>query len=186
MRASSSKWLASLAVLIVLMGGASFLSRNTDQTDFAVQCSLGSGQTEDTNLHLSSAAPKGDRGVTYGHWLTLDDLFEIGRNQYEVYCQICHGVEGRGDGPAGDVLHLRPSDLTQMAKNNGGEFPWSETFRIIDGRSKVEAHEQKGMPVWGERWTEERFTEDEPHGGEDAAYARIRCVAHYLSTIQEE
>lgn len=37
---------------------------------------------------------------------------ESGRAIYEARCAVCHGAEGRGDGPAAAGLPIRPRDLT--------------------------------------------------------------------------
>lgn len=187
MKTSKNRLLASLGVVVLAAGGASLLWQPGDQIESVDRCSVRPDQLQDVHKRqLGSAAPVEDSGVRYGHTLALDDLYEIGKNQYEAHCRICHGVGGKGDGPAGRVLDLNPRDLTQMAKNNGGEFPWDAVLQIIDGRSDVEGHLREGRPVWGERWTDEEFTREEPVSPEDVADARIRCVAHYLSTIQED
>ncbi|MFQ5521669.1 MAG: c-type cytochrome, partial [Candidatus Methylomirabilia bacterium] len=35
-----------------------------------------------------------------------------GQEAYAKYCAACHGAEGKGDGPAGAALPIKPSDLT--------------------------------------------------------------------------
>lgn len=36
---------------------------------------------------------------------------EDGKALYQAQCQLCHGVEGRGDGPAAAALKTAPSNL---------------------------------------------------------------------------
>jgi mono/diheme cytochrome c family protein len=38
-------------------------------------------------------------------------------------CASCHGTDGKGNGPLGQVLTIRPANLTIIAKNTGGKFP---------------------------------------------------------------
>lgn len=40
-------------------------------------------------------------------------------------------------------------DLTALAKNNNGVFPFDRVYQIIDGRREVLAHGPRDMPVWG-------------------------------------
>ena len=40
-----------------------------------------------------------------------DDLTE-GKEIYEMRCVLCHGPDGRGDGPAGMVFEPPPADLS--------------------------------------------------------------------------
>ena len=54
------------------------------------------------------------------------------------YCGACHGPHGKGDGTVG-TLFQAPTDLTQIAKKHGGEFPTGEIEMVIDGRTAVGA-----------------------------------------------
>jgi high-affinity iron transporter len=42
-----------------------------------------------------------------------------GKSLFATHCQTCHGVEGRGDGPAGKVLDPPPRDLTMRPYKQG-------------------------------------------------------------------
>jgi mono/diheme cytochrome c family protein len=46
-----------------------------------------------------------------------------GSEMYREYCAACHGVSGKGNGPAAPALKTTPTDLTQLAARNGGVFP---------------------------------------------------------------
>lgn len=62
-----------------------------------------------------------------------------GRRAYQANCVQCHGVTGLGDGPFADKLLKPPSDLTVLARNNGGAFPGQYVTDIIDGHTRSEA-----------------------------------------------
>jgi mono/diheme cytochrome c family protein len=48
--------------------------------------------------------------------LQTAESIERGRDRYEIYCQVCHGDEGAGDGPVADALAgIVPSILTDRA-----------------------------------------------------------------------
>ena len=72
-----------------------------------------------------------------------------GRTLFKQYCAACHGISGKGDGPAADALKRAPGDLTQFAKQNGGRFPEEKFMRILQGDEAVTAHGSQEMPVWG-------------------------------------
>ena len=98
-----------------------------------------------------------------------------GSNEFRIACSVCHGVEGKGDGPLADTLKTKPADLTQIANNNDGVFPFRRVIEMIDGRSEVVTHGPREMPVWGERFAEEEFM---------TARARILELTLYLESIQ--
>jgi len=76
-----------------------------------------------------------------------------GADEYYRLCAVCHGEGGRGDGPMARVLKTPPPNLTLLAKNNGGHFPFLRVLEMIDGRSMIEAHGSRDMPIWGESLT---------------------------------
>src|SRR5512134_1101311 len=75
---------------------------------------------------------------------------------YLKYCGACHGPEGKGDGVAGTFMRPKPIDLTQIAKQNGGTFPFARVMAQIDGTQTVRPHGEPDMPVWGQVFRDER------------------------------
>ena len=43
-----------------------------------------------------------------------------------------------------------PADLTRLAEDNNGVFPFARVYDVIDGRFEVATHGTRDMPVWGE------------------------------------
>ena len=72
-----------------------------------------------------------------------------GRDLYLRHCASCHGVAGKGDGPAAGAMEPRPNDLTRLRERYGGQHPLREIMSAIDGRRPVRAHGDSDMPVWG-------------------------------------
>jgi mono/diheme cytochrome c family protein len=80
--------------------------------------------------------------------LILDSI--SGRDSFEFYCASCHGMTGKGDGPMASALKTRPSELTSLARRNGGAFPRDRVLAIVTGNGRqVQAHGSSDMPVWG-------------------------------------
>jgi len=72
-----------------------------------------------------------------------------GQQMYDSYCAVCHGKDGKGNGPAASALKVPPTDLTTLAQKNGGKYPSSHVSAAIQGDSNIPAHGSKDMPVWG-------------------------------------
>ena len=72
-----------------------------------------------------------------------------GKELYQQFCAVCHGVDGKGAGPAAAALKQKPTDLTLLARQNKGEYPNMLVQQVIDGTGDVVAHGSREMPVWG-------------------------------------
>lgn len=119
---------------------------------------------------------------------TEDKAFFVakGRVTYRVYCINCHGAKAKGDGTLSEMLTTKPSDLTQLKKDNDGSFPADEVRNIIDGRTGVRGHGMKEMPVWGDVFQTSSL---EPSGSDETGEERSKRKVHelvlYLESIQE-
>jgi len=71
-----------------------------------------------------------------------------GKEMFEAYCASCHGVDGKGNGPAAPALKKPPTDLTLLAQKNGGKFPGMHVMSSIRDVTQ-NVHGSKDMPVWG-------------------------------------
>ena len=82
---------------------------------------------------------------------------DVGKQEYDWHCASCHGESGTGNGELKRWLTRAPSDLTTIAKRNGGAFPNQLVWEMIDGRSGIEigAHGSRTMSVWGQRYRAE-------------------------------
>ena len=106
-----------------------------------------------------------------------------GEIEYQNNCAVCHGVNARGDGIMRRFLTIAPSNLTQLAKKNGGEFPFWQIYRTIDGRENVRGHGSREMPIWGDRFRVQAGGNDS--GSRAQAAGRLLGLVFYLQYIQE-
>ena len=99
---------------------------------------------------------------------------------YKNYCASCHGLQGKGDGPAASALKSKPADLTILAKNNGGKFPAVRVRKVIVGdEPSLQIHGSREMPVWGPIF--HRIEDDQ-----DLGNVRIKNLSEYLQSIQQK
>jgi len=71
-----------------------------------------------------------------------------GKEMFDAYCASCHGVDGKGNGPAAPAFKKPPTDLTLLAQKNGGKFPAMHVMSSIQDVTQ-NVHGSKDMPVWG-------------------------------------
>jgi mono/diheme cytochrome c family protein len=116
---------------------------------------------------------------------------DMGRAEYMSACASCHGAGGKGDGPVSPALVKKASDLTTLARRNGGALPVQLVWEMIDGRSQVPlgsfAHGSREMPVWGDDYRATALLSPNPAiATQPEWYVRGRIVAliDYLQRIQ--
>jgi mono/diheme cytochrome c family protein len=125
---------------------------------------------------------------------TAQQPFDLGKRQYESNCAVCHGATARGDGPYMRFMAYKGkglSDLTLIAKRNGGAFPFQRVYEQIDGTLEMEVHGPREMPVWGrdylrqarEAYRDENFMMGR-YDPELFTRTRILALTDYLNRLQ--
>lgn len=112
---------------------------------------------------------------------------DLGQREYMANCAVCHGTSGNGAGFYDGMLTRKPTNLTILAKTNGGVFPSQRVYDVIDGRKDVPAHGPRDMPIWGSDYSVKGQGVYDAFGAVDPeAFARLRILAlvDYLNRIQ--
>jgi mono/diheme cytochrome c family protein len=99
-----------------------------------------------------------------------------GKDLYRDFCAVCHGPDGKGNGPAAVALKTPPADLTTIAKRHG-KFSAREVEDQITGQSMAGAHGTREMPMWGPAF---RAANSNP----DVAKLAIANLVKHLESIQ--
>lgn len=109
-----------------------------------------------------------------------------GKDLYSAYCASCHGMDGKGSGPASAAMKVSPPDLTRIAQRASvgrGKFPAERVEKLLSGIGPVttgkmpQSHGSSEMPVWGPVF--HRVERDQ-----DLGPVRLRNVVKYLESIQ--
>ncbi len=69
---------------------------------------------------------------------------ETAATVYKDLCASCHGVKGKGDGPAAAALNPRPQDFCKSEKHPTD----ADTYKMI-AEGGASMHHSPDMPVWG-------------------------------------
>ena len=102
-----------------------------------------------------------------------------GSEMFRIYCAVCHGTDGKGNGPAVPALAKQPPDLTQLSKKNGGKFPTFIVSNVILGDEFIAAHGSRDMPMWGDAFRSK-------NRDESAIKLRIHNLTEYIESLQQK
>ncbi len=132
---------------------------------------------------LAVAAMTGCWGAAQGA-----DLIDIGQQDYETKCAVCHGLDGKGQGSYAAMLTVPVPDLTVLSNNNGGVFPFQYVYRIIDGREERKAHGPREMPIWGQDYLDkaEKAFFGYSLSREGFVRSRILALIDYVHRLQQQ
>ncbi len=125
-------------------------------------------------LAVAFAAPNNKKLVIPVNRINPTD----GKLMYQSYCAPCHGVDGRGHGPAAQAMKTQPVDLTQLARINHGKYPESHIASVLEFGTSLPAHGSAAMPIWGHL-----FDRIDPAQSQETAL-RVGNLTHYLETMQ--
>ncbi len=101
-----------------------------------------------------------------------------GKEMFNSYCAVCHGKDGKGGGPAAPAMKTPPSDLTALAKNNGGKYPSAHIAAVIRGQAMTPSHGSQDMPIWGPLFS------SISQGHEAQVQQRITNLVSYIEGLQ--
>jgi len=101
-----------------------------------------------------------------------------GKEMFNSYCAVCHGKDGKGNGPAASAMKTPPSDLTLLAQKNGGKYPASHVAAVIRGQAGTPAHGSEDMPIWGPLFS------SISQGHEGQVQQRITNLVTYIEGLQ--
>ena len=77
------------------------------------------------------------------------DAAAAGEKAFLANCQMCHGPQGHGDGPAGGSLDPKPKNLAVLQENAGDDYLF---WRISEGKPGTSMVAWKGILTEEQIW----------------------------------
>jgi mono/diheme cytochrome c family protein len=107
---------------------------------FLPACGAGANTSSDQNeVGTLASVPAEYAGKT--NPLGADAAAE-GKKLFQTNCQMCHGPQGHGDGPAGGSLDPRPKNLAVLQESAADDYLF---WRISEGKSGTAMVAWKGV-----------------------------------------
>lgn len=103
-----------------------------------------------------------------------------GQQMFSSYCAVCHGTDGKGNGPAATALKVPPTNLTELATKGNGKYPSLHVTAVIRGQADLPAHGNQEMPVWGPLFR--RISQ----GNDGEVQQRIANLNQYIESLQKK
>lgn len=103
-----------------------------------------------------------------------------GKEMFNSYCAVCHGKDAKGSGPAASAMKAAPTDLTALAKSNGGKYPAAHVAAILRGQASTPSHGSQDMPIWGPLFS------SLSQGHESQVQQRITNLVNYVEGVQSK
>ena len=98
---------------------------------------------------------------------------------FRGYCAPCHGLDGKGHGPAASSLNSKVADLTLLTKRSKGEFPRDRVGNLLEGTQTPAAHGSHEMPVWGPVF-------HQVEADQDLGSVRVQNLVTYIESLQRK
>lgn len=111
---------------------------------------------------------------------------DLGKREFDSNCANCHGADGKGGGVYVEYLRRSPPDLSRLSQRNGGVFPITRVYDVIEGAGV--GHGTRDMPIWGQdyRIQAAEYYMDTPYNAESYVRGRILALAEYLNRLQSK
>jgi mono/diheme cytochrome c family protein len=78
-----------------------------------------------------------------------EDAAQAGAEVFRINCEMCHGPQGHGDGPAGQALEPKPGNLAQVQMQADDDYLF---WRIHDGKPGTSMVAWKGILTDEQIW----------------------------------
>lgn len=103
-----------------------------------------------------------------------------GAEIYGNYCAACHGIDGRGHGPASTAMMPAVPNLTRLQRQNKEVLPAEYVKKVVAGDiAGVTAQGKREMPVFGPAFHAMAWDRD-------LGEVKLDMIVSYVASIQQK
>lgn len=77
------------------------------------------------------------------------EILNVGKEKYEIYCSVCHGHTGAGDGTVAEKMAIRPPSLLSEKINT---YPDGRIYHVITNGQGVMGYYSSQIQRESDRW----------------------------------
>ncbi len=93
-------------------------------------------------------------GLLFTQTVFAQQNVSAGKELFHSNCAPCHGESGKGDGPGGQVLPIKPANLGERISENG--YSDQYLFDVI-GKGGAAVGKSNFMPAWSGALNDEQI-----------------------------
>ncbi len=140
---------------------------------------LGQNEVDPKAAAAAGAGPVFDISTVKEPWVSTQEIVTYGNKIFKTNCAICHGPEGKGDGPSAGGMNPKPRNLVEGAWTQGNNL--TDHFNVITNGIKGGSMAAFGHFKPADRWALVNYIESitQNKSKQDAA-----AVAEFAKTAK--
>lgn len=119
-RSGMATFVFSMVFIICFFMYLAFIHKGVD---------LGQNEVDPKELAAAGAAPAFDIASVKEPWVSTPEIVAYGKKLFSTNCSICHGPEGKGDGPSAGGMNPKPRNLVEGKWTKGNNI--TDHFNVV-------------------------------------------------------
>ena len=170
---NSSGMKVFIASMVIVLGFLAYLSVIHNGVD------LGQNEVDPRAAGAEGAAAAFDITSVKEPWVATPEILAYGAKVFKTNCALCHGNEGKGDGPSAGGMNPKPRNLVEGKWTQGDNL--TDHFNVVTNGIKGTSMASFGHFKPADRWALVHFIESitQNKSKQDAA-----AVAEFAKTAK--
>ncbi len=169
-RSGMNIFIFSMVFIVAFFMYLSFVHKGVD---------LGQNEVDPKALAAAGAGPVFDITAVKEPWVSTPEIITYGKKFFSTNCSICHGPEGKGDGPSAGGMNPKPRNIVEGKWTQGNNL--TDHFNVVTNGIKGGSMASFAHFKVADRWALVHYIESitENKSKQDAA-----AVAEFAKTAK--